>query len=115
MQRLNQKGYRGQNDVGKLTRSNRLYYACEAAETMIMCCTFRLVRTCRIHSIVWLHDGMYIHNGLPQEIAIRAFSEATHEAGIPQAQTKITQCGTFEIPVTHAARSDNYHAFARAS
>jgi hypothetical protein len=91
--RLNDMGYKGQTDPQKITPTNKLYFACEAAETMIMAGTLRrILEQNTVKSVVWLHDGMYIHNGVPREGVAGAFAEAAKEAGIPEAEVKFTDC-----------------------
>jgi len=94
--RLNDMGYVGQGNQQKITQANKLYFACEAAETMIMVCTLRKVlEQNTVRSVVWLHDGMYIHNGVGREGVARAFKEAAEEAGVPEAEVKFTDCCEF--------------------
>jgi hypothetical protein len=97
---LNQRGYTGYGDRSQVTPANKLTFACEAAETTIMAGALRYLLNCvNVESLVWLHDGMYVHESVSTNLIREAFRDAAQRAQVPQATVKITHCS--EIALKH--------------
>ena len=70
-----------------------MYYACEAAETLIMTHALKnILKHTNTTSVIWLHDGMYINQSVCRTIIDQAFKEAAIAAGVPEAKIKVTNC-----------------------
>ena len=92
-QTLRDKGFGHGPPDSKLTRANRLYYACESAETVIMCCVLRhIIKEHSPRSVVWLHDGMYVKDDTPHSVINEAFREAARLVGADKIHYKIVSC-----------------------
>jgi hypothetical protein len=98
-ERLKQRGFIGHGPHTQVTHSNKAYYCCEAAETAIMASALRnLLSQGFVKSILWLHDGMYVHQSVACCDIRHAFQQASEEHGIPDILIKITKCTDINLP-----------------
>jgi len=90
---MKKKGFVGNNNSVRITDSNKLYFPCEAAETSVMTRALqKVLKHNNAESIVWLHDGMYINEQVPQSFTANAIVDAAQELGIDGVTVKITHC-----------------------
>ena len=89
LRRLHDKGLGSSQDMG----CNPLYRACEAGETALMLAALQnLLNTTNVKSLVWLHDGMYVHKSVPQDVVEKAFQDAAVQRGMQPLTVKYTDC-----------------------
>ena len=69
-------------DEDSTTGRNRLYKLCEAIETRIMMGTIRQLVSRRVESIVWIHDGVYVHKAMSFEEVEEEFQGQARQLGL---------------------------------
>ena len=90
---MNNAGFYGCDNSRKYSRSNMLYFPCEAVETRIMSGALQtMLKHERIRSLVRLHDGMYVNGNIPQDFTRKAFQQSARKIGIEHLDVKITKC-----------------------
>jgi len=91
--KLIENGYVGSVDPVKINVRNRSFFAFEAAETAIMTKALAmLLSTCNPLSVVWLHDGMYVHNTTGAHTVVKVIQDAATSLGFLEPRVKITNC-----------------------
>ena len=87
---LRAEGLAGHHDIGMLEERNQMYFACAAAETKIMLTLIKeILIKHRPRSLVWLHDGIYIHNDVPKNSAQGLFFWAALQCGFPELKNSL--------------------------
>ena len=108
VQNMNNAGFYGCDNSRKYSRSNMLYFPCEAVETRIMSGALQtMLKHKETRSLVWLHDGMYVNENIPQDFTRKAFQQSAREIGIEHLDVKITKCSDAlaELPTSHLLTS----------
>lgn len=84
------KGFIGCEDPNVLHSRNSLYFAGEVVESTLMIRIMRLLfLRCHIPSLIWIHDGKYVHQNAPHVEVVAAFRESCVSSGMPPLLAKI--------------------------